>query len=294
VKQPLRRFDEEKRRAIGEGIHKLMDAGFIKEVFYPEWLANPMLVKKKGGKWRMCVDYTGLNKACLKVPYPLPRIDQIVDSTARCETLSFLDAYSGYHQIKMKESDQLATSFITPFGMYYYTTMPFGLRNAGATYQRCMNHVFGEHISRTVEAYVDDIVVKTRKAFDLLSDLETQSREVCLWSPPRHAPGVHRLQAGHRGQPEENRGHHCDGTSQVIRPTYSCPCLTDIRHPVDVPKSLDTFGIFLTFPGTFHPSCRHYRTSEIKKCGSDYITYIYLRSKIKLVITDQKYKASAE
>jgi hypothetical protein len=101
------------------------------------------------------------------------RIDQIVDSTVGCETLSFLDAYSGYHQIKMKESDQLATSFITPFGMYYYITMPFGLRNAGATYQRCMNHVFGEHISWTVEAYVDDIVVKTRKASDLLSDLET-------------------------------------------------------------------------------------------------------------------------
>jgi hypothetical protein len=96
-----------------------------------------------------------------------------VDSTAGCETLSFLDAYSGYHQIKMKESDQLATSFITPFGMYCYTTMPFGLRNAGATYQRCMNHVFGEHIGRTVEAYVDDIVVKTKRASDLLSDLET-------------------------------------------------------------------------------------------------------------------------
>jgi hypothetical protein len=114
VKQPLRRFDEEKRRAIGEEIHKLMAAGFIKEVFHPEWLANPVLVRKKGGKWRMCVDYTGLNKACPKVPYPLPRIDQIVDSTAGCETLSFLDAYSGYHQIRIKESDQLATSFITP------------------------------------------------------------------------------------------------------------------------------------------------------------------------------------
>jgi hypothetical protein len=163
VKQHLRRFDEEKRRAIGEEIHKLMVAGFIKEVFHPEWLANPVLVKKKGGKWRMCVDYTSLNKACPKIPYPLPRIDQIVDSTAGCETLSFLDAYSGYHQIKMKEYDQLATSFITPFG----------LRNAGATYQRCMNHVFREHIGRTIEAYVDDIVVKTRKASDLLSDLET-------------------------------------------------------------------------------------------------------------------------
>jgi hypothetical protein len=109
----------------------------------------------------MCVDYTGLN------------IDQIVDSTAGCKTLSFLDAYSGYHQIRMKESDQLATSFITPFGMYCYISMPFGLRNASATYQMCMNHVFGEHIGRTVEAYVDDIVVKTRRASDLLSDLET-------------------------------------------------------------------------------------------------------------------------
>jgi hypothetical protein len=178
MKQHMRRFDEEKRRAIGEEVHKLMAAGFIKEVFHPKWLANPVLVKKKGRKWRMCVDYTGLNKACPKVPYPLPCIDQIVDSTAGCEILSFLDAYSGYHQIKMKESDQLATSFITPFGMYCYTTMPFGLRNAGATYQRCMNHVFGEHIGRTVEAYVDDIVVKTRKASNLLSDLEITFR--CL------------------------------------------------------------------------------------------------------------------
>jgi ribonuclease HI len=196
VKQHLRRFDEEKRRAIGEEVHKLMAAGFIKEVFYPEWLANPVLVKKKGGKWRMCVDYTGLNKACPKVPYPLPRIDQIVDSTAGCETLSFLNAYSGYHQIKMKESDQLATSFITPFGMYCYTTMPFGLRNAGATYQRCMNHLFGEHIGRTVEAYVDDIVVKMKKASDLLFDLETTFKclrakgvklnpEKCVFGVPR-------------------------------------------------------------------------------------------------------------
>jgi hypothetical protein len=144
----------------------------------------------------MCVDYTGLNKACPKVSYPLPRIDQIMDSTVGCETLSFLDAYSGYHQIRMKESDQLATSFITPFGMYCYITMPFGLRNAGATYQRCMNHVFGEHIGRTVEAYIDDIVVKTRKAFDLLADLETTFKclkakgvklnpEKCVFGVPR-------------------------------------------------------------------------------------------------------------
>jgi len=162
VKQWLHRFDEEKRTIIGEEVHKLLTVGFIKEVHHPDWLANPVLVKKKNGKMRMFVDYTSLNKACSKVPFPLPRIDQIVDSTMGCETLSFLDAYSGYHQIKMKESDHLATSFITPFGMYCYVTMPFGLRSAGATYQRCMLHVFGKHIGSPVEAYVDDIVVKSK------------------------------------------------------------------------------------------------------------------------------------
>jgi hypothetical protein len=167
----LRRFDEEKRKVIGKEIHKLLEAGFIKEVHHSEWLANPVLVKKKSGKWRMCVDYTGLNKACLKVPFPLPHIDQIIDSTMGCETLSFLDAYSGYHQIKMKESDQLVTSFITLFGMYCYITMLFDLRNAGATYQRCMQHVFEEHIGPTIEVYVDDIVVKSKRVNNLVDDL---------------------------------------------------------------------------------------------------------------------------
>ena len=158
----------------------------------------------------MCVDYTGLNKAFSKVSFPLPRIDQIVDSTAGCELLSFLDAYSGYHQIKMKGSDQLATSFITPFDMYCYVTMPFGLRNAGATYQRCMLHVFGDHLGRNVEAHVDDIVVKSRKADDLVADRirlptgqrgKSQSREVRVRGASRHALGLHCLPAGHRTQP---------------------------------------------------------------------------------------------
>jgi hypothetical protein len=171
VQQRLHRFDDERCRAIRVELRKLLEVGFIMAVFHPMWLANPELVKKKNEKWRMCVDYTSLNKACPKVSFPLPRIDQIVDSTVGCELLCFLDAYSGYHQIKMKESYQLATSFITPFGMYCYVTMPFGLQNAGATYQRCMQHIFGDHIGLTVEAYLDDIVVKTRKADDLVNDL---------------------------------------------------------------------------------------------------------------------------
>ena len=133
----------------------------------------------------MCVDYTDLNKACPKDHFPLPRIDQIVDSTSGCKILSFLDAYSGYHQIAMKESDQLATSFITTYGSYCYVTMPFGLKNAGATYQRCMQQCFTNQIDLldqpdqvdrpkpTIAVYVDDIVVKTAQACDLIVNLAT-------------------------------------------------------------------------------------------------------------------------
>ena len=171
VKQRLRRFDEEKRRAIGEEIAKLSVTEFIREVYHLEWLANRILARKKSGKWRMCVDYMGLNKACPKDPFPLPRIDQIVNSTSGSETLCFLDAYSGYHQIAMKEFNQLATSFITPFGSFCYVTMSFGLKNAQATYQRCMLKCFGDLIGWTIEAYIDDIVVKSKRADHLVTDL---------------------------------------------------------------------------------------------------------------------------
>ena len=136
----------------------------------------------------MCVDYTNLNMACPKVPYPLPQIDQVVDSTTGCETLCFLDAYSGYHQIAMKEADQLATSFITPFGVYSYVTMPFGLKNAGATYQRYMNRCLGELVVDIVEVYIDDIIVKSWKADQLVSNLEaafTRLREFWIKLNPK-------------------------------------------------------------------------------------------------------------
>jgi hypothetical protein len=171
VKQHLRRFNDEKCKAIGKEIKKLLSSGFIREVFHHEWLANPVLVKKKNKKCRMCVDNTGLNKTCPKDLFPLPRIDQVVDSTAGSETLCFLDAYSEYHQIAMCIADQLATSFITPFGTYCYKTMPFRLKNVGAMFQRCMRRVFGELIGRIIEAYVDDIMVKSRKIGDLVPDI---------------------------------------------------------------------------------------------------------------------------
>jgi hypothetical protein len=111
-------------------VARLLAAGFIIEVFHPEWLANPVLVLKKNDTWHMCVDYTNLNKACPADPFALPRIDLIIDATAGCERLSFLDACSGCHQIKMAVKDQEKTTFITPFGAFCYVSMPFGLKSA--------------------------------------------------------------------------------------------------------------------------------------------------------------------
>ena len=111
-----------------------MAAGFIWEVYYPEWLANVVLVKKANGNWRMCVDFTDLNKACPKDSFSLPRIDQLVDSTAGHKLLTFMDAFSGYNQIRMVKEDQEKTAFITSQRLYCYKVMLFGLKNAGATY----------------------------------------------------------------------------------------------------------------------------------------------------------------
>jgi hypothetical protein len=121
----------------------------------------------------MCVDYTDLNKHCPKDPFSLPRIDEVIDSTAGCELLSFLDCYSGSHQIALKKDDQIKTSFIMPFNAYCYTTMLFGLKNAGATYQRAIQQCLVDEIKDDlVEAYVDDVVVKTRKAHTLVDNLQ--------------------------------------------------------------------------------------------------------------------------
>ena len=113
IRQKKRVFALEQDRTIAEEIRKLQEASFIREVYYPDWLANVVMVKKASRKWRMCVDFTDLNKACPKDSYPLPRVDVLVDSTARHQLLSFIDAFSGYNQIRMHEVDQEKTSFVT-------------------------------------------------------------------------------------------------------------------------------------------------------------------------------------
>ena len=108
-----------------EKVDKLLFVDFIREVYYPEWLENVVMVKKSNGKWRMCVDFTNLNKAYPKDSFPLPQIDQLVDSITGHELLIFMDAFSGYNQIMMDEQDQEKTMFSTSQGLYYYKVMPF-------------------------------------------------------------------------------------------------------------------------------------------------------------------------
>jgi hypothetical protein len=171
VSQKPRRQSVERQDFIREEVRKLLHAGFIEEVHHPVWLANPLVVPKANGKLRMCIDYTSLNKACPKDPYPLPRIDQIVDSTLGCDLLSFLDAYSGFHQIRMAKEDRRHTAFVTVHGLYCYVVMPYGLRNALPTFVRAMSKTFGDLIRDKVEIYVDDIVVKTREGSAIVEDM---------------------------------------------------------------------------------------------------------------------------
>ena len=142
VRQKRRIFAPELNKAVTKEVKKLLEVDFIREVFYLDWLANVVMVKKSNGKWRMCIDFTDLNKVYPKDSFPLPRIDQLVDSTAGHKLLSFMDAFSGYNQILMNEDDQEKTSFVTSQGLYYYKVMSFGLKNAGATYQRLVNCMF--------------------------------------------------------------------------------------------------------------------------------------------------------
>nr|KYP41901.1 Transposon Ty3-I Gag-Pol polyprotein [Cajanus cajan] len=162
---------DEKRKAVNVEVQKLLHAKFIQEVTYTTWLANVVLVKKSNGKWRMCTDYTNLNKACPKEAYPLPCIDRLVDGSSGHAIFSFLDAYSSYNQIKMHPADEEKTAFITESANFCYKVMPFGLKNAGATYQRLMNKVFQGQIGRNIEIYVDDMVVKSNSLAEHLTDL---------------------------------------------------------------------------------------------------------------------------
>jgi hypothetical protein len=171
IKQKLRRFAKDRKQAIEVEVYKFLDAGLIRECQHPVWLANPVLVPKKTCGLRMCINYTDLNKHCPKDPFPLPRIDKVVDSTVGSVLLCFLGCYSGYHQIALHPDDEDKMAFITPHDIYCNKVMTFGLKNTGGTYQKAIQMCLKSQIGKNVEAYVDDVVVKTTELDKLIADL---------------------------------------------------------------------------------------------------------------------------
>jgi hypothetical protein len=230
-KQRLRKMSDEKIEAAKAEVHRLLEANFIEPVAYPTWLANVVMVQKKSGKWRMCIDFTSLNKACPKDNFSLPRIDKIVDSAAGSEVMSLLDCFSGYHQIYMKEEDKASTSFITPFGTYCFVRMPEGLKNAGSTFFRLTKTVLESQVGRNIFTYVDDIIVASKNKEDHLANLaETFANmrdarlrlnpEKCVFDV-RQGKILGYLVSHRRRQSDQDPGYHQHDASAVSqrRPT---------------------------------------------------------------------------
>nr|GFB18460.1 reverse transcriptase domain-containing protein [Tanacetum cinerariifolium] len=176
VRKKKRGQAPKRTRAIQAEVQKLVYARIMREVYYHDWLSNPGMVKKHDDSWRMCVDFTDLNKACPQDCYPLSKIDWKVESLCGYPFKCFLDAYKGYHQIQMAEADEEKTTFHTGQGVYCYTKMPFGLKNAGATYQRLMDKAFESQVGRNIEVYVDDLVVKSYIEAETMRDIKETFR----------------------------------------------------------------------------------------------------------------------
>ncbi|XP_074318676.1 uncharacterized protein LOC141655498 [Silene latifolia] len=200
VQQKKRKFVSERNHVINQKVDNLLAAGKIREVKYPEWLSNVVVVPKKNGKWRVCVDFIDLNKSCPKDPFPLPHIYAMVDATAGHEMLTFLEAWSGYNQIKMHPGDQEKTTFRSERGIYCYNAMPFGLKNAGSTYQRLVNMMFNEKISQTME--------HLKKIPD-----EAESDKVYLRGLQWKISGIHGDPEGDRGQHRTNQSNSAAGVT---------------------------------------------------------------------------------
>ena len=194
VVQPMRTFHPDVEAQIIQEIQKLLIAGFIKPIMHLKWLSNIVSVKKKNGQIQCCVDFRNLNKACPKDEFPLPNMDMLIDSAAGHAMFSFMDGFSGYNQIIMPSKDSAKIAFQTPIGKFYYTVKPFGLKNAGATYQRAMTAIFHDMMHKEIEDYVDNIVMKSKTRGDHLAILRKVFERCRLYklrmNPLRCAFGV--------------------------------------------------------------------------------------------------------
>jgi hypothetical protein len=172
VRQPQRRMNPALKNVVKEELQKLLDVGFIYPISDSQWVSPLVMVPKKNGKWRICVDYRELNKATQKDHFPLPFIDQVLDTLAGKKFFSFLDGFSGYNQIQIAPEDQDKTTFTCPWGTFAYRVLPFGLCNAPATFQREILGIFSDLIDDSVEIYMDDFTPYGDSFLEGLKNLE--------------------------------------------------------------------------------------------------------------------------
>lgn len=175
VKQKMRRTRPDMEMKFKEKVQKHLNAGFLAVSNHPQWIANIVSLPKKDGKVCMCVDYRDLNIASPKDSFPLPHIDELVENTTQLYVFSFMDGFSGYNQIRMEPDDMEKTTLITPWGTFCYKVMHFGLKNAGATYQRAMVILFHDMTHKKIEVYVDDMIAKSQTEEEHLVNLEKLS-----------------------------------------------------------------------------------------------------------------------
>ncbi|PKI72110.1 hypothetical protein CRG98_007497 [Punica granatum] len=163
---------------------KKVDAGFLELYNYSEWVANIVPVKKKNGKVRVCIDYRDLNRASPKDNFPLPHIDVLVDNTARHTQFFFMDDFFGYNKIQMAKEDKIKTTFITMWGTFCYKVMPFGLKNAGATYQRAMVTLFHDMMHKEIEVYINDMIAKSKEVNKKVIEVDPDKIKAIMELPP--------------------------------------------------------------------------------------------------------------
>jgi hypothetical protein len=158
---------------VKKEVEKMLKAGFIRPCRYAEWISSVVPVQKKDGRWRVCVDFRDLNRATPNDEYPMRVVEMLINAATSHKSLSFMDDNAGYNQIFMAPEDVNKTAFRVPgvIGLFEYVVMTFGLKNAGATYQRAMNYIFHDLIGKLVEIYIDDIVVKFASVEGHLGDL---------------------------------------------------------------------------------------------------------------------------
>jgi hypothetical protein len=158
-RQKLRQLNPKLAPLVQQELKKMLDAGIIQQTRHSSWCSNMVVARKKTGNICLCIDFRNLNTACTRDNYPLPKMETLLQRVTGSGMISMLDGFSGYNQIRLKEEDRHKTTITTPWGTFEYLRMPFGLSNAGATFQRAMDYAFRGLIGKLIEIYQDDLTV---------------------------------------------------------------------------------------------------------------------------------------